>query len=51
VFFFFPEERPLLMEELKPFSEWIDSIPDEFMIKWGLAIHSSQELRAIILLQ
>ena len=26
VFFFFPEDRPLLMEELKPFSDWIESV-------------------------
>ena len=51
VYFFFPEHNPLLMEELQPFSEWIDSIPGEFMIKWGMATHSSQELRAIVLLQ
>ena len=50
VFFFFPEDQPLLMKELQPFSEWIDSIPGEFMIKWGMATHSSQELRAIVLL-
>ena len=51
VYFFFPEHNPLLMEELQPFSEWIDSIPGEFMIKWGMATHSSQDLRAIVLLQ
>lgn len=51
VFFIFPEDRPLLMEELKPFSDWIESVPGELLIKWGMAIHSSQELRAIILLQ
>ena len=51
VFFFFPEDRPLLMKELQPFSEWIDSIPGEFMIKWGMATQSTQELRAIVLLQ
>ena len=51
VFFFFPEERPLLMEEMKPFSEWIESVPEEFMIKWGMATQSAQEIRAIVLLQ
>lgn len=51
VFFFFPEDRPLLMEELKPFSDWIESVPGEFLIKWGMATHSTQEIRAIVLLQ
>lgn len=35
VFFFFPEKQPLRMEELKPFSDWIESIPRVFMVKWG----------------
>lgn len=51
IYFFFPERNPLLMEELQPFSEWIDSISGEFMIKWGMATQSTQELRAIVLLQ
>ena len=51
VFFFFPEDLPLLREELQPFSDWIESIPGEFMIKWGTATQSKQELRAIVLLQ
>ena len=51
VFFYFPEALPLLMEELKPFSEWIEYVPGEFMIKWGMATQSAQELRAIVLLQ
>ena len=51
IYFFFPKRNPLLMEELQPFSEWIDSIPSEFMIKWGMATQSTQELRAIVLLQ
>lgn len=51
VFFFFPEGRPLLMEELQPFSNWIESVPGEFMIKWGMATQSTQELRAIVILQ
>ena len=51
IFFFFPEDRPLLMEELKPFSNWIESVPGELLIKWGMATQSTQELRAIILLQ
>ena len=51
IFFFFPEDRPLLMEELKPFSDWIESVPGELRIMWGMATQSTQELRAIILLQ
>ena len=51
VFFFFPEERPLLMEEMKPLSEWIETEPGEFMIKWGMAIHPIQMIRAILILQ
>ena len=51
VFFFFPEERPLLMEEMKPLSEWIETVPGEFMIKWGMAIHLIQMIRAILILQ
>ena len=50
-FFSFPEELPLLMDELQPFNDWIESVPGEFMIKWGMATHSKQELRAIVLLQ
>lgn len=51
VFLFFPEGRPLLMEELKPFSEWIETAPEEFMIKWGMAIHPTQMIRTIVILQ
>ena len=51
VFFFFPEEQPLRMDELQPFSDWIESVPGEFMIKWGMATQSKQELLAIVLLQ
>jgi hypothetical protein len=51
VYFFFPEKCPLMMEELRPFSEWIETFPGECMIKWGMATHPAQELRAIVLLQ
>ena len=51
VFFFFPEEQPLRMDELQPFSDWIESVPGEFMIKWGMATQFKQELLAIVLLQ
>ena len=51
IYFFFPEDRPLLMEELKLLSDWIESVPGELTIQWGMATQSTQELRAIILLQ
>lgn len=51
VYFFFPEKCPLMMEELRPFSEWIETFPGECMIKWGMATHPAQELRATIFLQ
>ena len=51
VFFFFPEEQPLLMEEMKPLSEWIESIPGELMIKWGMGLHSTPKVRAIVALK
>ena len=51
IYFFIPEHNPLLMEELQPFSEWMESVPGEFMIKWGMATQSTPELRAIVLLQ
>ena len=51
VFFFFPEKQPLLIEELQPFSDWIETLPGDFLIKWGMATQSTQEIRAIVLLQ
>ena len=51
VYFVFPESHPLLMSEIQPLSEWIESFPSEFMMKWGMATQSSQELRVIVLLQ
>ena len=51
IFFFFPEDRPLLMEELKLLSDWIESVPGELTIQWGMATQSTQEIRAIVLLQ
>ena len=51
VYFFFPEKCPLMMEELRPFSEWIETFPGECMIKWGMVTHPAQELRATIFLQ
>lgn len=51
VFFFFPENQPLLMEELQPFSEWFESVPNDYEMVWGMAPQSTLELRAIVLLQ
>ena len=51
IYFFFPEKCPLMMEELQPFSDWIESMPGEIAVKWGMATHPAQELRATIFLQ
>lgn len=51
VFFYFPSNLPLLMEEILPFSAWVESVPGELMIKWGMATQSAQNLRAIVILQ
>ena len=50
VYFFFPEKCPLMMEELRPLSDWIDSVSGEFIIKWGMATHSTSSIRAIVAL-
>ena len=50
IFFYFPEALPLLMDELRPFSDWIDSIPGEIIIKWGMATHSTSNIRTIVAL-
>ena len=51
VFFIFPKDQPLLMEELQPLTDLMESVPDDFMIKWGMATQSTQELRAVVILQ
>lgn len=50
VFFYFPDLQPLLMEELKPLNEWIETVPGEFMIKWGMVTFPSPTVRAIVAL-
>lgn len=50
-YIFFPECHPLLMSELHHIYEWMESIPVEIMMKWGMATQSTQDLRAIVLLQ
>ena len=51
VYFFFPEEHPLLMGELETFSECIKSFSDESTIKWGVATHLRKDFRTIVLQQ
>lgn len=51
VYFLFPKNNSLTMGELEHFSEWIETVPGELTIKWGMAIQTTQELCAIILLQ
>ena len=51
VYFFFPEEHPLLMGELETFSECIKSFSDESTIKWGVTTHLRKDFRTIVLLQ
>ena len=48
---FFPVCHPLLMSEFHHIYEWMESIPVEIMMKWGMATQSTQDLRAIVLLQ
>ena len=50
-YFFVSESHPLLMEELQPFNDWIASVPRKLSVKWGMAVQSCQELRAIVLVQ
>ena len=50
IFFYFPEVLPLLMDELKPLCAWVESVPDEFMITWGMATHPTSNIRAIVAL-
>ena len=51
VYIFFPVCHPLLMSEFHHIYEWMKSIPVEIMMKWGMAAQSTQDLRAIVLLQ
>ena len=50
IFFYFPEVLPLLMDELKPCCAWVESVPDEFMITWGIATHPTSNIRTIVAL-
>ena len=50
-YLFFPENLPLMMHELSQFTKWIDTISGSYTIRWGMAKHSAQELRTIILWQ
>lgn len=51
VYIFDPVCHPLLMSEFQHIYEWTESIPGEIMIIWGMATQSTQDLRAIVLLQ
>jgi hypothetical protein len=54
VFFFMSDISPLTMDELYPLNEWMEKFPDEFMLRWGMAINppnAPHALKAIVLLQ
>ena len=54
VFFFMSDISPLTMDELYPLNEWMEEFPDEFMLRWGMAINppnGPHTLKAIVLLQ
>lgn len=54
VFFFMSDISPLSMDELYPLNEWMEEFPDEFMLRWGMAINppdAPRALKAIVLLQ
>lgn len=54
VFFFMSDISPLTMDELYPLNEWMEEFPDEFMLRWGMAIDPPDAphiLKAIVLLQ
>ena len=54
LFFFISDISPLTMDELYPLNEWMEEFPNEFMLKWGMAINppnAPHALKAIVLLQ
>jgi hypothetical protein len=54
VFFFISDISPLTMDELYPLNDWLEEFPDEFMLRWGMAINppdAPHTLKAIVLLQ
>ena len=51
VYFLFPKNNSLTMAEIGLFSDWIESLPGDLLSKFGLSTHSSQTIRAIVLLQ
>ena len=54
VFFFMSDISPLTMDELYPLNEWMEEFPDEFMLRWGMAINPPNgpyTLKALVLLQ
>ena len=50
-YFLFPKNNSLTMAEIGLFSNWIESLPGDLLSKFGLSTHSSQTIRAIVLLQ
>lgn len=54
VFFFMSDISPLSMGELYPLNEWLEEFPEEFVLRWGMAINPANAphiLKAIVLLQ
>jgi hypothetical protein len=54
IFFFMSDISPLTMDELYPLNEWMEEFPDEFMLRWGMAINppnAPHTLKALVLLQ
>lgn len=54
MFFFISDISPLTMDELYPLNDWLKEFPEEFMLRWGMAINppdAPHALKAIVLLQ
>jgi len=49
--FFFPENHPLTMGELKLFNDWLNTLPKGIEISWEAESHDSPELLSIVELQ
>jgi hypothetical protein len=54
LFFFISDISPLTMDELYPLNEWMEEFPNEFVLRWGMAISppkAPHALKVIVLLQ
>lgn len=54
VFFFVSDISPLSMGELYPLNEWIEEFPEEFVLRWGMAVNppnAPHTLKAVVLIQ